>query len=51
MLMATVRMREEKGSDVNVATHLLADVFTGEVEAAMVISNDSDLKCQEKTPP
>ncbi len=27
MLMAMVRMREEKGSDVNVATHLLADVF------------------------
>ncbi|HVX23523.1 MAG TPA: NYN domain-containing protein [Acidimicrobiales bacterium] len=34
---------EEKGSDVNVASHLLADVFNGEVEAAVVISNDSDL--------
>lgn len=43
MLMATVRMREEKGSDVNVATHLLADVFRREVNAAIVISNDSDL--------
>lgn len=43
MLMATVRMREEKGSDVNVATHLLADVFRREVDAAIVISNDSDL--------
>lgn len=43
MLMATVRMREEKGSDVNVATHLLADVFRGEVGGAIVISNDSDL--------
>lgn len=42
-LQATVRMREEKGSDVNVATHLLADVFRREVEAAIVISNDSDL--------
>lgn len=43
LLLATVRVREEKGSDVNVATHLLADVFRGEVQAAIVISNDSDL--------
>lgn len=43
MLMATVRMREEKGSDVNVATHLLADVLGGAVDGAIVISNDSDL--------
>lgn len=43
MLMATVRNREEKGSDVNVATHLLADIFRNEVQAAIVISNDSDL--------
>ncbi len=34
---------EEKGSDVNVATHLLVDVFSDEVDAAIVISNDSDL--------
>lgn len=43
MFMATVRNREEKGSDVNVATHLLADVFRREVDAAIVVSNDSDL--------
>lgn len=43
IFMATVRTREEKGSDVNVATHLLADVFRGEVDAAIVVSNDSDL--------
>jgi hypothetical protein len=43
LLLATVRIREEKGSDVNVATHLLAYVFRGEVDAAIVISNDSDL--------
>ncbi len=42
-LLATVRKREEKGSDVNVATHLLADVLQKRVEAAIVISNDSDL--------
>ena len=43
MLVATVRRREEKGSDVNVATHLMHDVLTSAVEAAIVISNDSDL--------
>jgi len=42
-IMARVCQREEKGSDVNVATHLLADIFSNEVEAAIVISNDSDL--------
>jgi hypothetical protein len=36
--------REEKGSDVNVASHLLVDVLTGGVDAAVVISNDSDLR-------
>jgi uncharacterized LabA/DUF88 family protein len=36
--------REEKGSDVNVATHLLLDVFSQAVDAAIVVSNDSDLK-------
>lgn len=43
VLLATVRMREEKGSDVNVATHLLADIFQQTVDAAIVVSNDSDL--------
>lgn len=36
--------REEKGSDVNVATHLLQDIFEKTVDAAVVVSNDSDLK-------
>ena len=35
---------EEKVSDVNVATHLLIDVLEGRVDAAMVFSNDSDLR-------
>jgi len=35
--------REEKGTDVNVATHLLVDLFSGTIDAAMVVSNDSDL--------
>lgn len=43
MYIATVRNREEKGSDVNVATHLLANIFLKEIDAAIVISNDSDL--------
>ena len=34
---------EEKGSDVNVASHMLSDVLTTRVDAAVVISNDSDL--------
>jgi uncharacterized LabA/DUF88 family protein len=36
--------REEKGTDVNLATHLLLDVLTGSVDAGLVISNDSDLE-------
>lgn len=43
VMFATVRKREEKGSDVNVATHLLTDVLAGAVDGAVVISNDSDL--------
>jgi hypothetical protein len=34
---------EEKGSDVNLATMLLADAFRHRFDAAAVISNDSDL--------
>ncbi len=38
-----VRDTEEKGSDVNLATRLLVDGFTGDYQQAVVISNDSDL--------
>ena len=34
---------EEKGSDVNLATHLLHDAHMGRYDVAVVISNDSDL--------
>ena len=34
---------EEKGSDVNIATHLLHDGYIGAYKVAIVISNDSDL--------
>lgn len=42
--LLTVATFEEKGSDVNVASHLLIDVLTQQVDAAMVFSNDSDLE-------
>ena len=42
--MVSYAYREEKGSDVNVASHLLVDVLQGDVDAAVVISNDSDLR-------
>ncbi len=35
--------KEEKGSDVNLASHLLMDSFRNAYEAAAVISNDTDL--------
>ena len=38
-----VLQQEEKGSDVNLASHLLMDGFRGEYEVAIVVSNDSDL--------
>lgn len=40
---ARVIKTEEKGSDVNIATHLLMDGFRNEYELAVVVSNDSDL--------
>jgi hypothetical protein len=36
--------REEKGSDVNVAAHLLLDVLGDAVDGALVIFDDSDLR-------
>jgi uncharacterized LabA/DUF88 family protein len=43
VFMVTVADREEKGSDVNVACHLLIDTLLDKVDAAIVVSNDSDL--------
>ena len=39
-----VMKTEEKGSDVNLATHLLVDAFDNCFDVAVIISNDSDLK-------
>lgn len=41
--VAYVWKTEEKGSDVNIATYLLLDGFQNAYEAAVVLSNDSDL--------
>ena len=53
--LVSYRHIEEKGSDVNVASHLLLDVLSNQVEAAIVISNDSDLRfpiqeCRQRVP-
>jgi hypothetical protein len=43
VLRARITTFEEKGSDVNVASHLLIDVLDRRIDAAIVYSNDSDL--------
>ena len=40
---AEVIKREEKGSDVNLATYLLLDGFRRDYEIAVIVTNDSDL--------
>jgi hypothetical protein len=42
--MVSYAYREEKGSDVNIASHLLLDLLEGTIDAAVVVSNDSDLR-------
>jgi len=42
--MVSTLHQEEKGPDVNVASHLLIDLFEHSIDAAVVVSNDSDLK-------
>jgi len=44
VFMVSYLYREEKGSDVNVASHLLLDVMRAAIDGAVVISNDSDLR-------
>ena len=34
---------EEKGSDVNLGTHLIMDAYENKFDVAIVVSNDSDL--------
>jgi uncharacterized LabA/DUF88 family protein len=41
---ADVIRTTEKGSDVNLATHLLFDAFRNDCDVAVIISNDSDLQ-------
>jgi len=42
-VVAEFHAMEEKGSDVNLAAHLLNDAWSGRFDAAAVISNDTDL--------
>ena len=41
--MVRVVKTEEKGTDVNLATHLIHDAHSNRFDAAIVVSNDSDL--------
>lgn len=41
--MVEIIRAEEKGSDVNLASHLLVDALAGSFDVALVISGDSDL--------
>jgi len=41
--MVDIYRSEEKGTDVNLATHLVHDAHLGRFDAALVVSNDSDL--------
>jgi uncharacterized LabA/DUF88 family protein len=40
---ATVLRTDEKGSDVNLASHLLNDAYCRRYEGAVIVSDDSDL--------
>ena len=40
---ATVMKTEEKGSDVNIAAHLINDGYKGLYQVAILVTNDSDL--------
>ena len=42
-VLTEVHSMEEKGSDVNLAAHLLNDAWSDRYDAAVVISNDTDL--------
>jgi uncharacterized LabA/DUF88 family protein len=43
-VFARVIKTEEKGSDVNLGTHLVRDAFTGAFEHAVIVTNDTDLR-------
>lgn len=41
---ARVIKTEEKGSDVNLATHLIRDAYENAFDVAVIVTNDSDLR-------
>ena len=42
--LVEVLRTDEKGSDVNLASHLLLDACAGDFDKALIVSNDSDLE-------
>ena len=42
--IVTVLKTEEKGSDVNIACHMLSDAYENNCDIQILVSNDSDLK-------
>jgi hypothetical protein len=44
MKLVCVAKQEEKGTDVNLAAHMIRDGFRSEYEAAAVLTSDSDLQ-------
>lgn len=40
--MHRINLTQEKGSDVNLASHLIFDVLNNDADAYVVLSNDSD---------
>lgn len=49
IFMVSYLHQEEKGTDVNLASHLLMDVLERRVDGVVVISNDSDLRLPIRT--
>ena len=49
VFMVSTLHQEEKGTDVNLASHILMDVLQSDVDAVVLVSNDSDLKLPVRT--
>jgi uncharacterized LabA/DUF88 family protein len=43
LVVVSHERKEEKGSDVNLASHLLIDLLTNKLDAAVIVTNDTDL--------
>jgi uncharacterized LabA/DUF88 family protein len=43
LVVVSHERKEEKGSDVNLASHILIDLLTDKLDAAVIVTNDTDL--------